>query len=118
MDEGWSKKDDTEGIPPQEPGYVIIGKNFGIVPSVETGTNFTEGNYDSTEDDTESLPLQEPGNQIHIQQENLGFVPRVEQDAYYSELNYDFDEVILDPDNFEYFKGVSREYYAFVVCTV
>jgi hypothetical protein len=28
---------------------------------------------------------------------------------YKNEDNYDTDEVILDPDNFEYFKGVSRK---------
>ncbi|KDR10088.1 uncharacterized protein LOC110838268 [Zootermopsis nevadensis] len=57
----------------------------------------------SKRDHTEGVRPQDPG--IHPL-EMFEIVPRVEQGTSFAEESYDSDEVTLDPDNFEYFKGV------------
>jgi hypothetical protein len=99
-DEGWREKEDSEGFPPQKPA--------SLVQRVEPATKFTEGNYGSNEVDTKRLPSLE--SSTYALQKNSGMVPRVQPDTNYTEGNYDFDEIILDPDGYEYFKGVSRAY--------
>jgi hypothetical protein len=49
--------------------------------------------------------------------EQSGMDKRVLEDLHNSAEQYESDEVILDPDNFEYFKGVSRKYPS-DICTL
>jgi hypothetical protein len=60
------------------------------------------GKKDGTE-----FPLPRVG-ELSIPAERYGMHTRVLEDPYMSEEQYETDEVIFDPDNFEYFKGVSR----------
>jgi hypothetical protein len=46
--------------------------------------------------------------ELPIPGEQHGMSTRVPENLYNSEEQYESDEVILDPDNFEYFKGVSK----------
>jgi hypothetical protein len=49
-----------------------------------------------------------PLGELLIRGEQYGMNSRVQEDVYSTEEQYESDEVILDPDNYEYFKGVSR----------
>jgi hypothetical protein len=60
------------------------------------------GKKDGTE-----LPLPRVG-ELPIPGEQYGLNTRNLENLYGSEERYESNEVIFDPDNFEYFKGVSR----------
>jgi hypothetical protein len=49
-----------------------------------------------------------PVGRFLIPGEQYGMNTRVQEDVYNTGELYDSDEVIFDPDNYEYFKGVSR----------
>jgi hypothetical protein len=94
-------------------------------PEISTGTEkfleyktVSEATNENVDKDNE-IPLDEGWSKKDDREEfshmasqdlNSQTEPRVELDLYDMEQYYDSDEVILDPDDYEYFKGVSSEY--------
>jgi hypothetical protein len=119
-------KDSGNIDPPDENGEEIMAKTEISQEELEENrdedTVISEARNEKTDMDNE-IPVDErlgkkDGTQFLLPRvaeilnpgEGYGMNTRVQADVYNTEEQYGSDEVIFDPDNFEYFKGVSTKY--------